>query len=53
MKAVSKIKIINCNLGNDASSISKGGAVAIIQDEASVITKFSKNIADIEGAILI
>ena len=61
LNKVDNITLIDCslsnNIGHHASSISKGGAVAIIQIGSSVInikkTKFSKNIADIGGALWI
>ena len=56
---VYNITFIDCslsnNVGHHTSNISKGGAVAIIQEVSSVIniikTIFSKNIADIGGAL--
>ena len=61
LRKINNITLINCslsnNVGHHTSRISKGGAVAIIQDGSSVIiikeTKFSKNTADSGGALWI
>ena len=59
LNKVNYITFINCclsnNIGHCASHTSEGGALAIIQGRSPVIniikTKFSKNVADIGGAL--